>query len=178
MHRVKNSSSKHRISAPFFFQPRLDCVIKPLDDVIANESPGKDPSTKLAHHKPFKFGEYVLDKFQKSYGDNQETGLLQPERLSLNRDKGIYFQTFVGLGKATPYIPEGHLKTFEESKVFFFKTTKVGQKTSNYSDYSRRSPEKDFRNSQNISKYFRVFRCLFVLILPFESLTSKLMFPM
>lgn len=70
MHRVKNSSSKHRISAPFFFQPSLDCVIKPLDDVIATESAGKDTSTKLALHKPFKFGEYVLNKFQKSYGDN------------------------------------------------------------------------------------------------------------
>ena len=72
MHRVKNSSSKHRISAPFFFQPSLDCVIKPLDDVIATESAGKDTNTKLALHKPFKFGEYVLNKFQKSYGDNKD----------------------------------------------------------------------------------------------------------
>lgn len=68
MHRVKNSTSKHRISAPFFFQPGLDCVIKPLDDVIATETTGKTSSTRLALHKPFKFGEYVLNKFEKSYG--------------------------------------------------------------------------------------------------------------
>lgn len=68
MHRVKNSTSKHRISAPFFFQPGLDCVIKPLDDVIATDSTGKPLSTRLALNKPFKFGEYVLNKFEKSYG--------------------------------------------------------------------------------------------------------------
>ena len=70
VHRVKNSASKHRISAPFFFQPRLDCVIKPLDDVIATGGAGKATSSKLALHKPFKFGEYVCNKFKKSYGDN------------------------------------------------------------------------------------------------------------
>lgn len=70
VHRVKNSASKHRISAPFFFQPRLDCVIKPLDGVIATGGAGKDRRSKLALHKPFKFGEYVKNKFEKSYGDN------------------------------------------------------------------------------------------------------------
>ena len=70
MHRVKSSASRHRISAPFFFQPRLDCVIKPLDDVKVTGGAGKDTSTKLVLHKPFKFGEYVLNKFEKSYCDN------------------------------------------------------------------------------------------------------------
>ena len=63
MHRVKNSPSKHRISAPFFFQPRLDCEIRPINDDMSAES-----GTNLPLNKPFAFGEYVLNKFQKSYG--------------------------------------------------------------------------------------------------------------
>ena len=63
MHRVKNSPSKHRISAPFFFQPRLDCEIRPINDDMSAES-----GTNLPLNNPFAFGEYVLNKFQKSYG--------------------------------------------------------------------------------------------------------------
>ncbi|XP_073258891.1 probable iron/ascorbate oxidoreductase DDB_G0283291 [Porites lutea] len=63
MHRVKNSPSKHRISAPFFFQPRLDCEIRPINDGTSAES-----GVNFPLNKPFAFGEYVLKKFQKSYG--------------------------------------------------------------------------------------------------------------
>ena len=63
LHRVKNSPSKHRISGPFFFQPRLDCEIEPIDDDAFAES-----GANLPLNKPFAFGEYVLNKFHKSYG--------------------------------------------------------------------------------------------------------------
>ena len=68
MHRVKNSPTKHRISAPFFFQPRLDCVIKSLDDDLFNKSGSETYNTKLVLNSPFTFGEYLLNKFKKSYG--------------------------------------------------------------------------------------------------------------
>ena len=65
MHRVKNSTSKHRISAPFFFQPGLDCVIKSLKDV-------KRAEVRSAHglDVPFSFGEYLLSKLKTSYSVN------------------------------------------------------------------------------------------------------------
>lgn len=72
VHRVRNSTRNHRISAPFFFQPGLDCIIESLDDVLASdrcpENPGGTAQTALSLHEPFKFGDYVFNKFQKSYG--------------------------------------------------------------------------------------------------------------
>ena len=70
MHRVKNSASRHRISAPFFFQPGLDSFIKPLDDVISTENGDETSSTRLVLNKPFLFGDYVANKFENSYGNN------------------------------------------------------------------------------------------------------------
>lgn len=72
VHRVRSSTRDHRISAPFFFHPGLDCIIESLDDVLGidrcPEDLGKTAHTVLSLHELFKFGDYVLNKFQKSYG--------------------------------------------------------------------------------------------------------------
>ncbi|PFX20698.1 putative iron/ascorbate oxidoreductase [Stylophora pistillata] len=72
VHRVRNSTRDHRISAPFFFHPGLDCIIESLDDVFGidrcPEDLGKTAHIVLSLHEPFTFGDYVLNKFQKSYG--------------------------------------------------------------------------------------------------------------
>ena len=73
LHRVKNSSNKHRYSAPFFYQPNGNCIIKPLDipEEILQGIVGGPP--KLMKDLPFKFGEYVQAKFINSYGEENNT---------------------------------------------------------------------------------------------------------
>jgi len=64
LHRVKNSSSHGRLSAPFFFDPGFDCVIEPgcasKDDntFIDNDSPWS---------KEFKYGDYIHMKVKNNF---------------------------------------------------------------------------------------------------------------
>ena len=66
LHRVKNSPTQHRVSAPFFFQPNEESEIAPLEGTQGAAS--SDATFSLSTKMPFKFGDYVFQKFQISYG--------------------------------------------------------------------------------------------------------------
>lgn len=64
MHRVR-ATSQDRLSIPFFFEPRMDCVIEPLDPCLADG---------MSNYAPVKYGEHVLGKMATwvEYQDNRE----------------------------------------------------------------------------------------------------------
>jgi isopenicillin N synthase-like dioxygenase len=65
MHRVR-ATNRDRLSIPFFFEPRLDCVIQPLDPCLDNG---------VSKYDPVKYGEHVLGKMATwvEYQDNRDT---------------------------------------------------------------------------------------------------------
>jgi isopenicillin N synthase-like dioxygenase len=64
MHRVR-ATNQDRISIPFFFEPRLDCLIKPLDPCLDNG---------VSYYSPVRYGEHVLGKMATwvEYQDDRE----------------------------------------------------------------------------------------------------------
>ncbi|KAH8552675.1 2OG-Fe(II) oxygenase [Umbelopsis sp. PMI_123] len=65
LHRVR-ATNKDRLSIPFFFEPRLDCVIKPLQPCLDNG---------VSYYSPVVYGEHVLGKMATwvEYQDDRET---------------------------------------------------------------------------------------------------------
>ncbi|CAO3672577.1 unnamed protein product [Umbelopsis ramanniana] len=65
MHRVR-ATNQDRISIPFFFEPRLDCLIKPLEPCLDNG---------VSYYSPVRYGEHVLGKMATwvEYQDDRET---------------------------------------------------------------------------------------------------------
>jgi len=54
-HRVKNISNEDRLSAPFFFDPNFECIVKPLEQFAQNEEDKKK-------WPPIRYGDYILAK--------------------------------------------------------------------------------------------------------------------
>jgi isopenicillin N synthase-like dioxygenase len=74
-HRVKNSPTKTRFSAPFFHQPSAETIIAPLDIKLPSDF---EPSDTSSPPSPFQFGKYVYGKFKESYA-HAEPSVKKPE---------------------------------------------------------------------------------------------------
>ncbi|CAM0138569.1 hypothetical protein VKS41_007190 [Umbelopsis sp. WA50703] len=64
MHRVR-ATNQDRLSIPFFFEPKLDCLIEPLKPCLEDG---------VAHYDPVRYGEHVLGKMATwvEYQDDRE----------------------------------------------------------------------------------------------------------
>lgn len=56
-HRVVKQTARDRLSAPFFFDPAFDCVVRPLDAAPGDESGSVN------------YGEYIFDKVYKNFAN-------------------------------------------------------------------------------------------------------------
>jgi len=63
-HRVKNTSSINRLSAPFFFDPCFDCVIQP--------TPKENATENQPWSKPFPYGDYIHNKVLNNFPELAE----------------------------------------------------------------------------------------------------------
>ncbi|MEM9557187.1 MAG: 2-oxoglutarate and iron-dependent oxygenase domain-containing protein [Acidobacteriota bacterium] len=59
LHRVRLPRGTSRYALPFFFEPRYDTLVTPLE-VCCDE--GEKP-----HYAPFRFGDYLTERFSKAY---------------------------------------------------------------------------------------------------------------
>lgn len=66
LHRVKSQGIKDRYSFPFFYEPDFNTVVTPLEDYCSRENP--------PHYEPLHFGNYIIDKFSRSYAENLKEG--------------------------------------------------------------------------------------------------------
>ena len=66
LHRVKSQGIKDRYSFPFFYEPDFNTVVTPLEDYCSRENPPR--------YEPLHFGNYIIDKFSRSYAENLKEG--------------------------------------------------------------------------------------------------------
>lgn len=60
-HRVRKVSTP-RYSIPFFYNPNFDAIIQPLDQCCSSRNPPR--------HSPYRQGEFLAERFGRSFGDN------------------------------------------------------------------------------------------------------------
>ena len=59
IHRVVQPKNKTRYSLPFFFEPNLDTIVKPIEKFCSKDKP--------PHYDPLHFGDYLEKTFRTSY---------------------------------------------------------------------------------------------------------------
>ena len=60
-HRVVNKSGTERFSAPFFYEPNFDCLVKVFQSCVSEDHPSRYPPTTS--------GQHLLDKYRKTHAD-------------------------------------------------------------------------------------------------------------
>ncbi|MBD2446497.1 isopenicillin N synthase family oxygenase [Nostoc sp. FACHB-152] len=76
-HRVLNSSTSHRLSFPFFFDPNFNVEVKPieLNDVVVNDDQSDRWDKASVHEFRGTYGEYLLNKVSKVFPELRQTVL-------------------------------------------------------------------------------------------------------
>eukprot|EP00658_Telonema_sp_P-2_P068034 TRINITY_DN56981_c0_g1_i1.p1 TRINITY_DN56981_c0_g1~~TRINITY_DN56981_c0_g1_i1.p1 ORF type:complete len:152 (+),score=23.95 TRINITY_DN56981_c0_g1_i1:88-543(+) len=64
-HRVRNVEGVSRFSAPFFFEPSFDTVVRPISGVARGHS--SNSNQRDVDARPIHYGEHMTQRFEKSF---------------------------------------------------------------------------------------------------------------
>ncbi|KAJ3791299.1 hypothetical protein GGU10DRAFT_338418 [Lentinula aff. detonsa] len=77
LHRVVHRGSNYRVSVPFFFEPNLDALVKPLDAALRVQKkektalPNEGKAEKAKEYKPTVYGEFLMAKVGNNFANGK-----------------------------------------------------------------------------------------------------------